>query len=427
MPIANIAHQNITIDTEFMLDVNITGNPTQAWIEGLLEGFHTDWDAPTLRVRGTATRLISNTPFTVRNSNGESRSATFSVNPAAPVITNPGRQTLYRGIENEFIVEIANSPSIVRAAGPWIGMKYEPHPQGIRIFGDVPASTDAAISIPGTQRSIRVTAETGQLTDTLDVAFDISDAVFAYILESIDRRIYYVRFLPADGQAATIVEWYNLPTGLIQPIGLARGNGNFYVPKRTDRSVYVFPENIENEGTPETADVRRFDMPALPRFSAMSGALLDGNSLIVYMSDISNAAYRRYYVVPENTAHDTTAVATKRLRNPGNPPNTSTKFTIIGNEFYYSDIRLNPDVIVVFDKNTADDVEATEIRRMNYTPSSIGTITGMTPFNNRLMIVDSRYDTIKIIRTTPDSDGNVQIDATITLPSEINFPAGIAT
>ena len=211
MAIRPIAHQNITIDTEFMLNVNITGNPTQAWVEGLLEGFHTDWDPPILRVRGTATRLITNTPFTVHNSNGESRAATFSVNPAAPVITNPGRQTFYRGIENEFIVEIANSPSIVRATSPWIGMKYEPHEQGIRIFGHVPADTAAAISIPGANQIIRITAKTGSLTDELEIPFEISGAVFAYIVDSSDDRIYYVRFVPADGQTATIVRWFHIP------------------------------------------------------------------------------------------------------------------------------------------------------------------------------------------------------------------------
>ena len=44
----------------------------------------------------------------------------------------------------------------------------------------------------------------------------------------------------------------------------------------------------------------------------------------------------------------------------------------------------------------------------------------------KLMIVDSRDDTITLVRTTPDNNGDVQVDATISLPSEIGTPSGIA-
>ena len=173
--ISAFAHQRVTIGTEMALDINITGNPDHAYIEGLLEGFYTNWKDPTLQVRGAATRLLNNMPFTVKALKATkeplTRTGILSVVPAAPVITNPGRQKFVRGLENAFIVNIANSPSRVRAVGPWVGMRYGSHPDGgIRIFGIVPEVSHA---IPGADQKIRVTAESGALMDEVEIDFDL--------------------------------------------------------------------------------------------------------------------------------------------------------------------------------------------------------------------------------------------------------------
>jgi len=176
--IAPIAHQRVTIGTEMALDINITGNPDDAYIYGLLEGFYTNWNDPILEVRGAATRLISNSQFTVYAIRGTEDVVTskgiFSVTPAAPVITNPGSLSFIRGVENEQIVRISNSPAVVRAEMPWVGIKYEPHPQGIRLFGEVPLDTNANLAIPSAEQVIDILAQTGQLTDTVQVAFSLT-------------------------------------------------------------------------------------------------------------------------------------------------------------------------------------------------------------------------------------------------------------
>lgn len=182
--ISAFANQRVTIGTELALDIRITGNPDHAYIEGLLEGFYTNWKDPTLEVRGAATRLVNNVPFTVRALKGSesplSRSGVLSVIPSAPVITNPGKQKFVRGIENEFVVKISNSPSKLRASGPWVGMKYASHPAGIRIFGIVPEVSHA---IPSAARRIRVTAESGDLKDEADIGFDLINS-YIYTSES---------------------------------------------------------------------------------------------------------------------------------------------------------------------------------------------------------------------------------------------------
>ena len=197
--IGAFAKQNITINTEVALDINITGNPDDAYIDGLLEGFYTNWVDPTLQVRGTATRLVNNSPFTVEAVKGSNapvtRSGTFSVVPAAPVISSVPRQTLIRGFENEIIVPVSNNPSSVRAKGKWSGMKYEPHPDGIRIFGTVPAKDSAKLTFE--EDTITVYAETGSLTDQQEIEVSLAE-VFFYGVRNTDD-IYRIKLID-DGE-----------------------------------------------------------------------------------------------------------------------------------------------------------------------------------------------------------------------------------
>ena len=52
--------QDITIDTDYELEVSITGDPEEVTVDGLLEGFYYSWDADsdTLTIAGEATRLL---------------------------------------------------------------------------------------------------------------------------------------------------------------------------------------------------------------------------------------------------------------------------------------------------------------------------------------------------------------------------------
>lgn len=194
--ISPFAHQRVTLGTEMALDINISGNPDYAYIDGLLDGFYTNWKNPTLEVRGASTRLISNVQFTVKAVKGSeelTRVGLFSVVPAAPVITDPGRQKFVRGVENEFFVNISNSPSKVRARGPWVGLKSASLPDGVRIFGIVPEVSHA---VPGAAQKIRLTAESGALKDEAEIDFDLLNRYFYVGINS--DHIYRIQFNESD-------------------------------------------------------------------------------------------------------------------------------------------------------------------------------------------------------------------------------------
>ena len=62
-----ISTQDITIDTDYELEIGITGDPEEVTVGGLLEGFHYSWDADndTLTIAGEATRLLGDAIWVV--------------------------------------------------------------------------------------------------------------------------------------------------------------------------------------------------------------------------------------------------------------------------------------------------------------------------------------------------------------------------
>ena len=267
--IGAFAHQRVTIATEVALDINIDGNPDYAYIEGLLEGFWTNWKDPTLEVRGTATRLVSNVPITVKavkgSDNPVTRSGFFSVVPAAPVITEPGRQALVRGVENEFIVNISNSPSKVQAVGPWLGMKYEPHPDGIRIFGDVP---EVLHSVPSAEQKIRVTAETGALRDEVEIGFDLLNR---FVYGALNRDVIYR--IQLNDSDLSVSSDLNFDTNFSQIRHLAADADYVYFSALANRrGVYRVPRDTGNSQSVNATRIGYFRNIGL-------GIAIDGNSV----------------------------------------------------------------------------------------------------------------------------------------------------
>lgn len=353
--ISAFAHQRVTIGTQLALDINITGNPDHAYIEGLLEGFHTNWSDPTLQVRGAATRLLTNVPFTVKALKATkaplSRTGVLSVVPAAPVITNPGKQKFVRGIENEFIVNISNSPSKVRAVGPWVGMKYGSHPDGgIRIFGIVPEVSHA---IPSADQKIRVTAESGALMDEVEIGFDLktpffygadsSDDIYRIALNDSDKsvssdlnfdtNVSLIRYLAADedylyyasesssgGDRRKRV--YRVPrdTGNGQSVdgtqvGSFAHTGTGIVIEGNDAyRVEDGPQSkqirVFNKSTGSTNRTFRIDIPSRAR-----GIAIDGDDLIVLIWR-QNRMYLRWY--NKSTSNGSIANNTREVALPNN-------------------------------------------------------------------------------------------------------------
>lgn len=351
--ISAFAHQRVTIGTQLALDINITGNPDHAYIEGLLEGFHTNWNDPILQVRGAATRLITNVPFTVKalkaTKDPLTRTGVLSVVPAAPVITNPGRQTLIRGIENEILVNISNTPSKVRAVGPWVGIKSESHPDGVLISGIVPEVSHA---IPSADQKIRLTAESGALMDEVEIGFDLKtpffyggaagDDIYRIALNDSDKsvssdlnfdtNISLIRFLASDpdylyyGSEDTSnnrnKRFYRVPRGTGNGLSIdgtqigsfaysgtgivIDGNDAYRIENGPQgRQIRVF-----NKSTGSTNRTFRLDLPGNGR-----GIAIDGDDLIV-LTWRQNRHYLRWY--NKNTSNGSIANNTREVALPNN-------------------------------------------------------------------------------------------------------------
>lgn len=348
--ISPFAHQRVTLGTEMALDINISGNPDFAYIDGLLDGFYTNWNNPTLEVRGASSRLISNVQFTVKAVKGSeelTRVGLFSVVPAAPVITHPGRLKFVRGIENEFIVNIANSPSQVRAKGPWVGLKSASQPDGVRIFGIVPEVLHA---IPGAAQKIRLTAESGALKDEAEIDFDLlnryiyvcinSDDIYRIQFDesdksissdlSFDTNISQIRWLASDedyiyyGAIGTNRRRvYRVPLGTgnglsvdATQVGYYGFNGSGIFIDGNDGYRFEHPDGNEqirvfNKST--GAIIRTFRL----NFSAFGGGIaIDGDDLIVLVNYSSSDQRLRWY--NKNTANRRTANHTREIRLQNN-------------------------------------------------------------------------------------------------------------
>lgn len=350
--IGAFAHQRVTLGTEIALDINITGNPDYAYIEGLLEGFYTNWNDPTLEVRGAARRLIANVPFTVKALKGTeeplTRAGLFSVVPAAPVITHPGKQKFIRGIENEFVVNISNSPSKVRAVGPWVGMKSDSHPDGVRVSGIVPEVLHA---IPGADQKIRLTAESGALMDEVEIDFDLVSRSIYTCTSGTGTTFHRVQLNESDNTVSSDLRFstdrnrtwamtaddtyiyfggFHTWSGNLRRVPISTGNGQTATaesindevnldgyPAVADDSLYLLSNTTGNR---TIKVVNKSNASTLKSFSinvnvTCRGIAIDGDDLIVLVSDSNTSGHKlRWY--NKNTANGRTATHTREVRLP---------------------------------------------------------------------------------------------------------------
>lgn len=176
--IAPFSHQEIPLNTEFMLNVGITGEPEEVRVRGDLHGFRGVWN-PTVRqveVRGIADRIVYDAPFTI-HADSVQRDGTFSVVPIAPVIVDPGRQTFYKDDYNLLEVELQNQVNEAKVIADWVGLTYNPGENMAVIEGNVP---DENFSFDDGDIELNVLSPVG--TDELMIPFDIADIQYDTIL-----------------------------------------------------------------------------------------------------------------------------------------------------------------------------------------------------------------------------------------------------
>ena len=183
-----ISTQDITIDTDYELEIGITNDPEEVTVDGLLEGFGYSWDADndTLTIAGESTRLLGDAIWVVSAketpaSTAVTREITYNVVSSAPIIEEVGEQTVYKGFESDIFIPVENRATILKADGLLLGLKYESgsreHPddseetqEGIRITGMV---VDGELTVEDT--NLMLAAETDGGVDTYAMPVVISD------------------------------------------------------------------------------------------------------------------------------------------------------------------------------------------------------------------------------------------------------------
>ena len=147
-----ISTQEITIDTDYELEIGITNDPEEVTVEGLWVGWYYDWDAATdtLTIKGNARRLAMEAFWTViaketAASTPVTRDISYNVIHAAPIITLPDDLEFGRGFNYDDFpeeIEIANEPIIARVEGSQVGLVFVPSENGIQITGQIPDDFD---------------------------------------------------------------------------------------------------------------------------------------------------------------------------------------------------------------------------------------------------------------------------------------------
>ena len=182
-----ISTQDITIDTDYALEIGITNDPEEVTVGGLLEGFYYSWDAAnnTLTIAGEATRLLGDAMWVVSaketsSSTAVTREIIYNVVSGAPIIQETGAITVYKGVETNVFVEIQNKPTQIRSDGLLLGLKSEIESipsedededadptEGVRIAGMIPS--DAELTVSSENANINTSNDGGEDSYTIPV------------------------------------------------------------------------------------------------------------------------------------------------------------------------------------------------------------------------------------------------------------------
>ena len=203
--IESINNQEITIGTEdYELPITITGDPTSVEPTGNFEGFYHSWDASagvlTIRPRATAFGFRRyGTINASKTGNSAQSEITYSVVLGAPIIDDPGDQTIYKGILFGLDIDIDNFPLISRVSGLQTAMQYTPSETGVKVEGVLPR--DAVLTETSFVGEVYTENDGGD--DRVDVTFNISDGSPVFLFNDTNDELYRIN---PDGTLAWTYE-----------------------------------------------------------------------------------------------------------------------------------------------------------------------------------------------------------------------------
>ncbi|MYA71410.1 PQQ-binding-like beta-propeller repeat protein [Candidatus Poribacteria bacterium] len=249
LSIEAIDEQTIPILTEdYVLEIDIGGAPTRAYVDGDMEGFYHEWDPKNSKIRIKAikvTRLISGAIWNVRLVKGTqtfNSQITYNVVPSAPVISDPGPQKLYRGGSFGLDIAIANRPTLARGNSLLTGLKYQARADGvdgINLAGQLPA----AANLTETTFNANIYTENDGGQDNLSVPVTIETHTGVYVFDGVKDDL-----LKIGPDAATRHWTYDAPypghvrTGQRYDPIVASPDGIYLFSDRNDDLLKVSPD-----------------------------------------------------------------------------------------------------------------------------------------------------------------------------------------
>ena len=178
LSIETLDEQALTLDTDYDIEVEITGDPDEVTAEGKWDGWYYNWDAANdlLTISGNANTILSDAMWELTATKGAQvveEDVTYSVAPPAPVITEPTNLTITAGTDyeaNPIAIAIANSPSVIRMEGLLVGLYFESTDTGADIKGLLPSDVELTV----TSGTLEIYASNGGGEDTVTPAFTIN-------------------------------------------------------------------------------------------------------------------------------------------------------------------------------------------------------------------------------------------------------------
>ena len=400
--IAAFSHQEVPINTEFMLNVSITGtgSNTEIRVKGELHNFYHRWNATDeqIEIRGSSDRIVYEAEFTITAGN-KSRTGTFSVVPIAPVIVDPGDQIFVKGFPTKLDVTINNQVNAVKVSSDWIGLKASQGGVGVVIEGDI-----ANEEVRFDSGDINIIAESPAGNDELNFNFEFG-GIPVYVVDDGTNKVYLIG-VDIFNLVITEIRNHNLPSGNSNPFAIARGNNKLYVADVSDDRIYHFPDNIQS-GTPVASS---FLLPTgnnTPQSLGYDPATDD-----LYCGD---SADEQIYVFPAGTT-ESRATASRVFIIP---QGVGSGGLAIDGDVIWTSLVNN---LYSYSKNTANGATAVQIHTITNVYSENGNIDGLAVFGDYILCVNFNADRMYIVeKTAVNGDDTISID----LPSVITTPKGL--
>ena len=210
LTIESIDEQFIPIETEdYNLSILINRENVDARVKGLQEGFYQTFRKlgngnSEIRIKSdVVTRLIDAAVWRVDARDLDDDTTTFSeityhVVPVGPILVDPGRQTIYKGVPFDLLVEMLHKPSVQRGESELVGLKNETKSIDDRDYlesiGVLPPGADLTFTTFNADYYVENTGG----SDDLEVPFDIRDDAVAPVITGLQSAYDYFQGASAN-------------------------------------------------------------------------------------------------------------------------------------------------------------------------------------------------------------------------------------